>query len=446
MTSLLHLLPEVVWDARTADRACGRGGRMGCELVEETPTAAEPYCVFDPARAQFREIAQGGGPEALGAVGDFGDGLLESYWNGNDQSHKGLSLSALGGGYVETFAVAADHVVQSAKVVTGLRVHADALSQGLIEGPEDRSTSYARVWQVLIRRADGGDLTGDAVFPYVSTVALDLGARVDNGQRFVRRVPNRADGWFWMWTVVPAAASTPAYWGVAVPAGGVYEIEAPCNWNIYAGFGNIPRCPILNGVAGSNQRSQHWVQLRSDDGAGDTFACPPSGFLGLGLTLPFGKQDYRDFDGTLTLPSATLAQWTSGPNRLALAVTSYGLTGFVQDGAANYVVYLHHVGDWAAFEPIGVVLRWQERDGNWTAELYVNGRQCDDQYLSLAHPLPFSTLGKLTLGAMADGSNAADAWIERAVAARHTISQDEARELSLLLKDLAQVRASGLLP
>ena len=424
--------PSFHWDAYKPTRSIKD---IDCTLEDiDIIGGNEPFSVWDPSNEYFKIVYPDTDTQyLLGSVGDFSDGKVQQYWSSYWTASKlGFAVTApTSASVLDQLVGTPPDILDSTVSIDTTYVDTDGEAQdSVIELSQNRSGTYSRVLQVLVKSVDGNSPVGNVQIGFNAAA----GTRTTSSSTWARELPS-SKGWWAVMYLCPSGAN-PIYITMSFKKDtGRWLLTAPMFYSKWSSMENIVRAPIPRINTYVYERGQYQVYTGSD------LAIPVSGWLGMSLVLPDRSisNGHLDYSGAGQNSFAGLFSWESGTYRLRVIMsTTSDHLGVQLDNGGTSFSYLDLGDDWVDFEQIGLVATWGILNGTEYANLYVNGKKYDSTYgTSDWYPSNLAA-SQIFIGADGDGGGAADCWVSRVMIGRQPLNRAKARMLSGHLKSLAR--------
>jgi hypothetical protein len=407
--------------------------------LDSSPTT-DKFSVWDAGNERFQIITVATYPDyVLGSVGDFADGYIKNWWTGSwSTEFYGFAVTEpTSAEMLDTDTVPAD-IIAGDSMPNMTYVDTDEEDDSVIERSNLRSTSYTRIFQILVKSEDDTDPTGNVVIGFNT----DAGTRTVDADTWYRPLPGTRGWWAVMLDCPSDPVATTIYITMSFKAGtGRWYISSPFFYNKFTTFENIVRAPIPYTTT-AYQRGQWSVNSSSD-----VLRIGPAGWLGMSIVMPDRSKSngHLDYAGAENYTAAGLLSWISGTYRLRVMMSdTYDRLIVQMDNDSTSFAYLDLGDDWQDWERIGLCVCWGISNGAQYANLYVNGKKLD----SVSSPADWypQTLGTASLYIGIDQTNssaAADCWIPRVALGKQSLHRSLARKVSLIMRDLARAGNIG---
>lgn len=440
-TSLSSVLrnfnPSFIWDANRAGSSSGLGiaGKSISWTITDMDSVTPPdnFSVWSEGKERFEVIDPTTYPDKiLGPVGDFSDGVIRNYWSSSWlTSNLGFSVTSPTGSSMlgQVSGVPAD-IINGGSLPDVTYVDTDEVQDSVIERSNSRSSTYQRVFQILIKSEDGNDPNGNVEIGMNTT----SGTRVtDASGTWFRQLPG-SKGWYSALYI--AGSGSTIYITMKFKLGtGRWFLSSPMFYNQFSTFENITRAPIPR-YSSTTERGQYGLNTTNTD-----FAIPRSGWMAGSFVLPDRSvsNGHSDYAGASNYGFAGLMSWQSGTYRIRMIMSDSQDHIAVQlDNGGTSFAFLDFTSDWSDFEGFGFVVTWGYTNGSEYANLYVNGVKQDSVFgTSDWFPQNLSS-SDIYIGSNGSGGAAADCWISRLIIGRNPMDRSTAKVLSYRMKELVR--------
>lgn len=337
---------------------------------------------------------------------------------------------------ISTPAITSTHIIDSSSsgLATTFRAANTSGGAARMSRQEALSATLSRAYSVLMKRSDGGVINAGVASLYMA--ALHAGAHEGTTNRYKLI---RGDGWYEVFTTMPATAGPPTYaHGIQVENGFTVDIEAPglesFGTSIWSGTNPPPY--MYNSTIRSPTRAPHLLSINRKVSAGAASEpYPADGFVAATFVHPYPPA----WDpAAVGLVSGTGLAWDVDANNLLrlLISNTYQTIAADMDSAGVGQVYLYS----AALVPItlglinGMVFMWGKRLNSPYALFFVNGKQID---IDTTHVMPAGDPSTIKIGYNSTSSNPLSAKIQNVLIGRSGITRSEGRALSTWMQNQA---------
>jgi hypothetical protein len=428
--------PSFVWDPYRPTHSY-RGVDFTVEDIDVIGN--EPFTVWDSSNERFKFVYPSTQPnEVLGSIGDFSDGKVQSWWSSYwTSANLGFSVSnGTPAGYLGQLAGTAPDILDTILSMDVTYVDTDESNDSFIERSQNRSATYARVLQVLVKSVDSHSAVDNVEIGFNTSA----GTGTTSSDTWSVALPG-SRGWYAVMFLCPTGGS-PIYVTMKFKVGtGRWLLAAPSFYSQWSTMENIVRAPMPKFDATYYNRGQYQVLTTNEE-----FAIPVSGWLAQSIILPDRSisNGHLDYSGAAAQSFAGMFSWLSGTYRIRtiMSSSSYHLGVQLDNGGTSFA-YLDLGDDWVDFEKIGLVVTWGISNGSEFANLYVNGKKYDAVFGPsdwFPNNLAASTI---YIGADGDGGAAADCWINKVALGRKPLHRSKARELSLYMRNSIRTGTIG---
>ena len=425
--------PCFIWDAYQANQALGLGldgsSLVPCTITDlDSISPADDFSAWDSGNERYQVYDVSGGTElhkAFGTVGDFSDGKVQNYWGTSwSTTTLGFSVSSpTTGSMLGEVTGTKPDIIEWSSSPDVTYVDTTEVNDSVIERSRDKSSSYLRVFQILIKSNDGNDPSGNVEIGMNST----SGTRTtDAAGTWFRELPGSRGWWAALYTIAGGSPTT-NYMTMKFKSGsGRWLLAAPMWYNGYSSFGNIVRSPIPVDSSSVRERGAYQIVTTNTD-----FAIPVSGWMAGCIVLPDRgvASGHLDYSGSGDYSFGPMMEWQSGTYRIRMFMSNTNDYVAIQmDNADVSFAYLEFDDDWNDFQPWGYCVTWGYSLGKNYAYLYVDGESKDSVYdVGDWYPNNLST-ADIYIGAV--GTSGADCWLPKMIFGRQPMHRVQARILS----------------
>lgn len=385
------------------------------------------YWIFDPGKGQFQEVAFDSKEFQRDGYFTFPRSV---FFNDNQDADRGpFTLEA---GLTKTNpAFPAHYIVDPTTITPASRYTVDNSSGSAkrVYRSESSSSSFNRMWSLLVHRTDDGPISGSVLTLFVADNADPLGPNIASGTQYVKI---REDNWYLVYADIPVQGGAPSvYYGIILEDGFEIDIECPQTESFTAG--SVMEYPTHRVPAPSGAPAPPEMHFNVERLSGVAEAWPASGWLGATVVMPYPS-------GEFTIQTGYIVDWrASGNDRIAILLSNFaqGPVFWVRRGGTSEA-FLDGITTWGRGEVFGIVGTWGYRKGSRYFVLAVNGQQID---LDVSGSLPTGS-PTLQIGSNGTGSHA-DSYVQAVAGGNHNLTRLEARHLSLWFKKQALSKLSA---
>lgn len=380
---------------------------------------SDDYYVFDPGKGFFRQVDPATQAEFPpdGFVGPDRTNL----WDNTQDSTRGFTTIDVGFA-TSNPAIDSSHILDptSTSLATGFRVQNSSGGALRLSRSEGISTSFNRIFSVLLHRSDDGVIDNSVATLYAATTH---GGVTEAGSTLYRKV--RQDGWYELTVVRTADASSGSrYFGIEIQDGYTIDIEMPglegTNATIQQGAFPSPD------IGTSDNKGEFELTIARGVAAGsEQEPYLASGWIGCTVVHPYSSAD-------VTLDNGILIDWavdssnfiqiriSGSVQHIAAEGDSGGVDQFFLDVPGPPTINIGDVN--------GIVLSWGRRRTTDVMMLFINGQQIE---LTTSFDLPVGMPAGLGIGFdTVSGGTVATANIQTVATGRRLLTRTEARHLS----------------
>ena len=428
ISSLMEHRPSFIWDPINPTVSAGNIKFTVDDI--DSVGSNEPFTVWDSSSGRFKTVYPDFNPkDVLGPVGDFSDGKVQQYWSSLwTDTNLGFSVSSpTTSGVLGQLSGTSPDILDGYYDIDVTYVDTDEAQDSVIELSQNRSGTYNRALQVLVKSVDGYQASGNVEIGFNESADT----RVTDSSTWSRDLPGDR-GWSAVMNVCPSGGN-PIYITLKFKQNtGRWLVAAPMFYSIWSTMENIVRAPIpmVNGFV--YERGQY--QVFTTEG---NLSIPKAGWLAMSMVLPDRSvsNGHLNYEGVSDYDFAAMFYWQNFPYRIRVIMSDTNdRLGVQLDNNGTSFSFLDLFDDWDDFQEIGLCATWGYSNGSEYASLYVNGNKLDSTF-STSDWFPDNlSPSQIYIGVNGNNSSAADCWISRVALGRQPLHRSKAREVSSLMK------------
>ena len=419
---LWDLGAELYWHASAPTYVQCRGGiTVPTYTMNDGAAQTAPYLGYDPGKGQY--IRYSDTAIQMPKCGLF-HRTRTNYWDTSEQNSRGFTFdAALTTDY--SINLPPNHILDpvSNTVITKVcHVTNSSGSAKFMEQSNATGIITKRAFIVLVKRADGTDISAADLTVWISTASAIAGGSTNvAGTTRYRRC--RDDGWFEVFADTTDATAT-LYFALQIEDGADLYIECPNIVDIDTGIDAPYILNTTDSATNRTWRSSAMTIKRPDATAVGMEGFPTCGWMAASIVTPFDAT-------TFALATGRQINWEIDVNNyicLGSYATNKNEASQCMSAAASQWFLNSTTGAYTTGGTYGCVVVWSRRGTTTVASLYVNGvLQDTDTNWALPAGIAPATI---QLGRDSVGSSA-DMWVQQVAIGRQGISGTEAAQLSL---------------